>query len=103
MPLSMQCACGADLGRVTMKTPGLCSRCGRSLWMQRARATRPRSAVIASRLDMRGAVLCPHGNSVCRAKCGVERLSCGGWHPVALERRDAWFERFNPPRVPVTA
>jgi len=89
----LACECGANLGRVTLKTKGLCEVCGASKWLQCARAILPKSKAIATGLTARKAGSCVHGESICISRCGVERQADGTWQPVGRDRRETWFKR----------
>lgn len=87
----MICYCGHDLGRVTLKTDGLCDHCRRSKWLQLALAILPKSERIAAGLARRGDKCCIHMKTVCYSICGVE-LRGGYWRAIVPLRRRVWFQ-----------
>jgi hypothetical protein len=103
----MICTCGNDLGRVTLKTPGLCLKCGRSKWLQACRAHRPRSQAIADGLNRRFAPVCVHNTTTCITRCGVRmvngtmvhepvvKMVNGQWEPMSQDERETWFKDVN--------
>ena len=90
----MNCACGIDLGRVTLKTKGLCPSCGRSKWLQACTRHIPKSNAIASGLNKRQSMECVHRTTSCFTRCGV-RLVVGGWVVITPAERENWFCEVN--------
>lgn len=88
---SLICMCGTDLGVVTIETKGLCSKCGRSLWIQAAKARVIDPAAIAAELNSQNRGHCDHRQSACIARCGV-LLVDSVWSVVPKARRAAWFD-----------
>ena len=88
----MVCECGEDLGRVTLRTKGLCDACGASKWLQCARSILPKSTAIAAGLTRRKAGSCVHQETQCISQCGVVRQDDGIWQPLTRSRREEWFQ-----------
>ena len=89
----MVCECGEDLGRVTLRTKGLCDACGASKWLQCARSILPKSTAIAAGLTRRKAGSCVHQETQCISRCGVVRQDDGIWQPMTRSRREEWFQK----------
>jgi len=116
----MVCVCGRLHPGATVKTPGRCVECGRSVWLQEAARHRPDSRAIAAALNVRQADTCacsgewhtyrdvPHYRGLglfpvrirrvktaCFAICGV-LLERGQWQAITENRRASWFEKLIP-------
>lgn len=87
---TMICMCGHNLGKVTVRTVGLCPKCNKSIWIQVAEKNDVRHAT-AAHLNRGRATRCRHGDKVCIARCGVQ-FEDGTWKPITDERRTAWFD-----------
>lgn len=90
----MICLCGADLGKVTMKTTGLCESCGRSKWLQVCHRTMVKGVAIAEGLNRRHDRRCVHNTTACFTRCGVILMGYR-WEPIAEVRRQIWFKEVN--------
>lgn len=88
----MFCKCGTDLGKVTLKTIGVCDNCGRSKWRQVAEKIIPKSQAIANSLNIRFQRVCLHDRNPCISVCGVA-MEVDDWMPITQEYRKDWFER----------
>jgi hypothetical protein len=75
-----------------LEDDGLCSNYGRSRWIQAAKARVIDPAAIAAELNSQDRGLCDHHQTVCMARCGVQRVDYV-WSAVPAARRMAWFDK----------
>jgi len=80
---TIHCRCGEYLGIVTADAKGLCTRCGRSLWMQAAILDTPDSTAIAAQLNNAQAESC----LCCWVQKRKNRRDWKAWHDDKRRKR----------------